>query len=85
MVCNFTLDKEGYTIFYLNIFQKLIEYFRDGKNSFYVYTQSGIKNLDSKYELRLDVCFKIHQILCLLLFERATTRAKLVLPQPAGP
>ena len=67
MVCNFTLDKEGYTIFYLNIFQKLIEYFRDGKNSFYVYTQSGIKNLDSKYELRLDVCFKIHQILCLLL------------------
>ena len=67
MVCNFTLDKEGYTIFYLNIFQKLIEYFRDGKNSFYVYTQSGIKNLDSKYKLRLDVCFKIHQILCLLL------------------
>lgn len=67
MVCNFTLDKEGYTIFYLNIFQKLIEYFRDGKNSFYVYTQSGIKNLDSKYELRLDVCFKIHQILCFLL------------------
>lgn len=67
MVCNFTLDKEGYTIFYLNIFQKLIEYFGDGKNSFYVYTQSGIKNLDSKYELRLDVCFKIHQILCLLL------------------
>ncbi|WP_149703693.1 McrB family protein [Campylobacter concisus] len=67
VVCNFALDKEGYTIFYLNIFQKLIEYFRDGKNSFYVYTQSGIKNLDSKYELRLDVCFKIHQILCLLL------------------
>ena len=67
VVCNFELDKEGYTIFYLNIFQKLIEYFRDGKNSFYVYTQSGIKNLDSKYELRLDACFKIHQILCLLL------------------
>ena len=66
-ICGFTLDNEGYTIFYLNIFQKLIEYFRDGKNSFYIYTGSGIKKLNGEHEIYLNICFRIRQILCLLL------------------
>lgn len=65
-VCDFKFDSDK-KVLYINIFQKLIEYFKDGKNSFYVYTQKGGTEEMRGENWALNMCFKIHQILCLLL------------------
>lgn len=65
-VCDFKFDSDK-KVLYINIFQKLIEYFKDGKNSFYVYTQKGGTEEMQGENWALNMCFKIHQILCLLL------------------
>ena len=65
-VCDFKFDSDK-KVLYINIFQKLIEYFKDGKNSFYVHTQKGSTEEMRGENWALNMCFKIHQILCLLL------------------
>lgn len=65
-VCDFKFDSDK-KVLYVNIFQKLIEYFQDGKNSFYVHTQKGGVEEMRGENWVLNMCFKIHQILCLLL------------------
>jgi thiamine-phosphate diphosphorylase len=62
-VCDFDMHSND-SIFYLNIFQKLIDYFKDGKTDFYVTTNSGITQIDTSLVEKLKEYYEVNKFVC---------------------
>lgn len=62
-ICNFDISS-NISIFYLNIFQRLIDYFKDGKTEIHVTTSSGITQIDTLLIEKLKECYEINKLFC---------------------
>ena len=51
------------SIFYLNIFQRLIDYFKDGKINFGM-TDGTVKQIDDALTKKLEECYEINKLFC---------------------
>ena len=61
-VCDFDTDSND-SIFYLNIFQRLIDYFKDGKINFGI-TGGTVKQIDNALTEKLEECYEINKLFC---------------------
>ena len=63
-ICTKELNiKDTHTIFYLNIFQRLLEYFQKGDVNFYI-KDGNVKPVDDELAKRLREFFVINRIIC---------------------
>lgn len=62
-ICNFDISS-NISIFYLNIFQRLIDYFKDGKTEIHVTTSNGITQIDTSLIEKLKECYEINKLFC---------------------
>ena len=62
-ICNFDISS-NISVFYLNIFQRLIDYFKDGKTEIHVTTSSGITQIDTLLIEKLKECYEINKLFC---------------------
>ena len=63
-ICTKELNiKDTHTIFYLNIFQRLLEYFQKGDVNFYI-KDGNVKPVDDELTKRLREFFVINRIIC---------------------
>lgn len=61
-VCDFDMHSND-SIFYLNIFQRLIDYFKDGKINFGM-TDGTVKQIDDALTKKLEECYEINKFVC---------------------
>ena len=61
-VCDFDMHSND-SIFYLNIFQRLIDYFKDGKINFGI-TDGTVKQIDDALTEKLEKCYEINKLFC---------------------
>ena len=63
-ICGYDFNSsDNHTILYLNIFQRLIDYFKDGKINFDV-KDGNVKQIDNILAEKLKECYEINKLFC---------------------